>query len=117
MRARTVIPGVLFIVAGLLHFIRPAMYEAIVPPQLGHAALLVAVSGVAEIAGGIGLMIPRLRRLAGFGLIALLLAVWPANIHMALAADQFAFVAPAWALWVRVVLQIPLIAWIERISR
>ena len=117
MRARTVIPGVLFIAAGALHFIRPAMYEQIVPPQLGHAAAVVAISGVAEIAGGLGLMIPQTRRAAGIGLIALLLAVWPANIYMAVEAQHFSAVAPAWALWTRVALQIVLIWWVERISR
>ena len=117
MRARTAIPGVLFIAAGALHFVRPTMYEKIVPPQLGHAPELVAISGLAEIAGGLGLMIPRTRRAAGIGLIALLLAVWPANIYMAVQAEHFSAVAPAWALWTRVPLQVVLIWWIERISR
>ena len=117
MQARTVIPGALFIAAGAMHFIRPAMYEAIVPPQLGHAGALVAVSGLAEIAGGLGLLIPRTRRAAGIGLIALLIAVWPANIYMALEANHFAAVAPAWVLWARVALQVAIIWWIERISR
>ena len=93
------------------------MYEKIVPPQLGHAPELVAISGIAEIAGGLGLMIPRTRRAAGFGLIALLVAVWPANIFMAVEANHFASVAPAWVLWARVPLQIVLIWWVERISR
>ncbi|HEY0382738.1 MAG TPA: hypothetical protein VGC72_11100 [Candidatus Elarobacter sp.] len=117
MRARTAIPGVLFTAAGALHFVRPAMYQQIVPPQLEHAPELVAISGLAEIAGGLGLMIPRTRRAAGIGLIALLLAVWPANIYMAVQSAHFAAVAPAWALWARVPLQVVLIWWIERISR
>jgi len=111
------IPGVLFIAAGMLHFIRPAMYQQIVPPQFGHQAVLVAISGAAEIAGGIGLLVPRTRRAAGFGLIGLLLAVWPANIYMAVEANRFASIAPAWALWARVPLQIVLLWWIERASR
>ncbi len=111
------IPGVLFIAAGALHFVRPAMYQQIVPPQLGHPAALVAISGVAEIAGGIGLLVPPARRAAGFGLIALLLAVWPANIYMAVEAKRFAAIAPAWALWARVPLQAALIWWVERASR
>jgi uncharacterized membrane protein len=117
MRARTAIPGVLFIAAGALHFVRPGMYQQIVPPQLGHAPELVAISGLAEIAGGLGLMIPRTRRAAGIGLIVLLLAVWPANIYMAVEANHFATVGPAWALWARVPLQVVLIWWVERISR
>jgi uncharacterized membrane protein len=114
---RAVITGVLFVAAGALHFIRPAMYEQIIPPQLGHAGLLVAISGIAEVAGGIGLMIPRTRRAAGWGLIVLLLAVWPANIYMAIEAGRFAAVAPAWLLWARVPLQVALIWWVQRISR
>jgi uncharacterized membrane protein len=51
MRLRAVIPGMLFIAAGAMHFVRPAWYHSIVPPQLGHAAELVAISGVCEIAG------------------------------------------------------------------
>ncbi len=117
MHARTAIPGVLFMAAGALHFVRPGMYEKIVPPQLGHAPELVAISGLAEIAGGLGLMIPRTRRAAGIGLIILLLTVWPANIFMAVEADHFAAVAPAWALWARVPLQVALIWWVERVSR
>jgi uncharacterized membrane protein len=114
---RAAITGVLFVVAGALHFIRPAMYQQIVPPQFGHAGMLIAISGIAEIAGGLGLMIPRIRRAAGFGLIALLVAVWPANIFMAVEAGRFAAVAPAWALWSRVPLQVALMWWVERVSR
>ena len=114
---RAAITGVLFILAGAVHFIRPAMYEQIVPPQFGHAPELVAISGIAEIAGGFGLMIPRTRRAAAWGLIALLVAVWPANIFMAVEAGRFAAVAPAWVLWARVPLQIVLIWWVARISR
>ena len=61
---RAAITGVLFIAAGAMHFIRPAMYEQIIPPQFGHAGVLVAISGIAEIAGGLGLMIPHTRRAA-----------------------------------------------------
>jgi uncharacterized membrane protein len=114
---RAAITGILFIAAGALHFIRPAMYEQIIPPQLGHAGLLVAISGIAEVAGGLGLMIPRTRRAAGLGLIALLLAVWPANISMAIEADRFAAIAPAWLLWARVPLQVVIIWWVGRVRR
>jgi uncharacterized membrane protein len=116
MRAST-ITGALFIGAGALHFIRPAMYEKIVPPQLGHAGALVAISGVAEIAGGVGMLLPSTRRAAGIGLLALLVAVWPANIFMAVDARRFAAVAPAWALWVRVPLQVVLLWWVARVAR
>jgi uncharacterized membrane protein len=114
---RAVITGVLFIAAGVVHFIRPGMYQQIVPPQFGHAPELVAISGIAEIAGGLGLIIPRTRRAAGWGLIALLVAVWPANIYMAIEADRFTAAAPAWILWVRVPLQVAIIWWVQRVSR
>src|ERR1700737_2749305 len=112
-----ILTGVLFVGAGAMHFVRPAMYEKIVPPQLGHTGELVVISGIAEIAGGAGLLLPRTRRAAGWGLIALLVAVWPANIFMAVDAERFASVASAWALWARVPLQLGLIWWVERVSR
>jgi uncharacterized membrane protein len=117
MRLRAVIPGMFFIAAGAMHFVRPAMYQKIVPPQLGHAAELVVISGICEIAGGIGLLLPRTRRAAGLGVVALLLAVWPANIYMAVEAERFSRVAPLWALWARVPVQLLLIWWILWASR
>lgn len=116
MRVSTAITGLAFVFAGTMHFVRPGMYQKIVPPQLGHESELVAISGIAEIAGGLGLLMPQTRRAAGYGLIALLLAVWPANIYMA-ADARFASVAPAWALWGRVPLQLVLMWWVERVSR
>jgi uncharacterized membrane protein len=109
---RTVLPAILFLTTGTLHFVHPAFYTGIVPPQFGRADVLVAISGAAELAGGIGLLIPATRNAAGIGLIALLVAVWPANWYMALAADRFAGVGPAWVLWLRVPLQLPLIWWV-----
>jgi uncharacterized membrane protein len=105
-------PAALFLATGTLHFTSPQPFRSIVPPALGHSAELVAISGVAELAGGIGLLVPATRRWAAYGLIALAVAVWPANIYMALASARFAGVAPAWVLWARVPLQIPLIAWL-----
>jgi uncharacterized membrane protein len=109
---RTLLPAVLFLTTGTLHFLRPADYTSIVPPQFGHALLLVQISGIAELAGGLGLLIPATRNVAGIGLIALLIAVWPANWYMALAADRFAAVAPAWVIWLRLPLQLLLIWWV-----
>jgi uncharacterized membrane protein len=112
-----VVPGVFFVAAGAMHFIRPGMYERIVPPQFGHAGELVVISGIAEIAGGAGLLFAPTRRAAGIGLIVLLIAVWPANVYMAVEAKRFAAVAPAWALWARVPVQLALMWWVERASR
>ena len=99
-----------FVGAGVLHFARPEVFERIVPPALTGPGLpsaraLVLASGAAEVAGGLGLLVPRLRRPAGWGLVALLAAVFPANVYMAVAAERFAALAPAWALWARLPLQ------------
>jgi uncharacterized membrane protein len=109
---RTGLPALLFLTSGVLHIVRPALFRSIVPPQFGHTDALVTISGVAEITGGLGLLIQATRNAAGIGLIALLVAVWPANWYMALAANRFASVAPAWVIWLRVPLQIPLIWWV-----
>jgi len=98
--------------AGVNHFIAPEPYVAMVPSVLPAPWALVYISGIAEIAGGLGLILPATRRLAAWGLIALFLAVFPANINMAvndlpLGTRQL----PAWALWGRLPLQLVLIAW------
>jgi uncharacterized membrane protein len=99
-----------FIGAGVNHFVMPGAYRQIVPPRLRHEARrLVVVSGVAEIAGGVGVLLPPLRRRAGIGLVALLAAVFPANIYMARAPGRFRRI-PRWALYGRLPLQ-PLMMW------
>ncbi len=101
-----------FVGAGVLHFVKPRMFEAIVPPSLPSPRLLVYLSGVAEILGGVGLLIPGLREWAGWGLAALLVAVFPANLYMAQRSDRFARLAPRWLLLARLPLQAVLIAWV-----
>ena len=101
-----------FIGAGVMHFIRPRMFTQIVPPQLPAPQTLVAVSGAAEVLGGVGLLIPRLRKAAGWGLVALLAAVFPANIYMATVAERFTSLAPAWVLWARLPLQPLAMLWV-----
>ncbi|OZC03337.1 DoxX family protein [Rubricoccus marinus] len=101
-----------FIGAGVMHFVRPRMFTQIVPPQLPAPQTLVAVSGAAEVLGGVGLLIPRLRKAAGWGLVALLAAVFPANIYMATVAERFASLAPAWVLWARLPLQPLAMLWV-----
>jgi uncharacterized membrane protein len=100
--------AVAFVAAGLNHFRNPTFYRQIVPPQFPAPDVLVAVSGVCEVAGGLGLLVRPLRRAAGWGLIALLVAVFPANVY--LAADPAAAAAadldmPRWLLWARLPLQ------------
>jgi uncharacterized membrane protein len=102
--------AIFFIVAGTFHFVKPDMYLQIMPPYFPDPQLLVAVSGLAEIAGGCGVVIPPLRRVAGWGLIALLIAVFPANIYMLQNHEQF-HIAP-WILWARLPLQIVMGAWV-----
>ena len=102
--------GLLFAAAGVNHFLMPDKYVAIVPPYLPWPFVLVYLSGVAEVALGVLLLIPRFRSRAAWGLIALLIAVFPANLHMALNPEQFPDISPA-ALWVRLPLQGVLVAW------
>ncbi len=101
--------GGLFIAAGLNHFAVPRAYRAIVPPGFGDPARVVAISGVAEVAGGVGVLLPPTRRISGLALIALLLAVYPANLHMARNPERFRRI-PRWALYARLPLQ-PLMVW------
>ncbi|MGH2905696.1 MAG: DoxX family protein [Solirubrobacterales bacterium] len=96
--------GLMYIVSGILHFVIEKFYTSIVPPKFPNPKALVYISGVAEIAGGIGVFIPRTRRLAGKGLIALLIAVFPANVNMALNPDKFNRFTPV-QLWGRLPLQ------------
>jgi uncharacterized membrane protein len=104
-----------FCFGGTMHFVAPAVYAMIVPPRLPNAPLLVLISGVAEILGGLGVLHPRTRRLAGWGLIALLVAVFPANVHMLQLAyvDQSTTLWKA-ALWFRLPLQPLMIWWVWR---
>ncbi len=115
--ARTVF-GALFVLAGVLHFLVPSYYHAIIPSYLPFPATLVAVSGVAEIAGGLGLLIAPLRPIAGIGLIVLLIAVFPANVEMLRQARAQGVSGIVEALlWLRLPFQGVLIWWAWRLSR
>ncbi len=112
--------AVLFVLAGLNHFRSPEVYRQIVPPMFPRPDLLVLISGICEIVGALGLLVRPLRRAAGWGLIALLVAVFPANIYMALRPDALpAWQIPQWLLWARLPLQLVLIAsvwWVSRLE-
>ena len=103
-----------FVLAGTMHFVRPAYYRAIMPPYLPYHREAVIVSGVAEIAGGAAVASPGTRPLARWWLLALLAAVFPANVHMAVNPEQVRGLdldrLPRWALWARLPLQ-PLMMW------
>lgn len=115
--ARTAL-ALFFVVAGTLHFVVPAYYRAIMPSYLPHPATLVALSGAAEIAGGVGLLLPRLRQAAGVGLIILLIALLPANVEM---LQLYRTRGGLWwedlLLWLRLPFQGVLAWWVWRLSR
>ena len=100
-----------FVVAGANHFLNPGPYLAMMPPYLPWHEALIVVSGVAEIVGGLGILIPKMRWLAGWGLIVLLVAVFPANVQVALYGWPGVQI-PQWTLWARLPLQGVLIAWV-----
>ncbi len=106
-----------FVTAGALHFVIPRTYEAIVPPYLPAPRALVYASGVAEMAGGAGLLTRR-RRLAGWWLLATLAAVFPANVHMALHPEEFPRVPGGRAaLYARLPFQLVFAALVRRAMR
>jgi uncharacterized membrane protein len=109
--------GPFFVFAGVMHFVVPRTYEAIVPDYLPAHRELVAASGVAEIAGGLGVMHPRTRRLASWWSIATLIAVFPANLHMALHPDKYKVPGGRTALYVRLPIQLLFIAWAHAAGR
>jgi uncharacterized membrane protein len=104
--------AIVMVAAGANHFLSPATYVAMMPAVLPWPLALVHASGVAEIAGGLGLLVPRTRRAAAWGLIALFVAVFPANVNMAVNELPLGTTTvPAWALWARLPLQLVFIAW------
>ena len=105
--------ALLFVLAGIWHFVHPATYLAIMPPMLPAPLALVYVSGIFEILGGLGLLLTRTRWLAGWGLLALLVVVFPANVYMALIHEQLHIAG--WVAWGRLPLQLPLMWWVWRI--
>ena len=100
-----------FVGAGVFHFARTDFFVSIVPPWLPAPLALVYVSGVCEILGGLGVLPAATRRLAGAGLLALLAAVYPANVEMALHPERFPDLSPA-ALVARLPLQFVFAVWV-----
>ena len=110
--------GPFFVFAGAMHFAIPRTYRRIMPPYVPAHTAMVYASGVAEIAGGAGLMVPKRRRLAGWWLIATMVAVFPANLHMAINHEQFSKVPGGKpALWARLPFQAVFIAWVMSAMR
>jgi uncharacterized membrane protein len=100
-----------FSAAGIAHFASPKFFVSIMPPYIPAHLSLVYVSGFFEILGGLGVLPAATRRLAGYGLLALLAAVYPANLHMALHPELFPKVSRA-ALYARLPLQFVFAAWV-----
>ena len=113
MRRRRLPVALFFLGAGAMHFVKPRAYEAIVPDALPAHREIVYASGVAEIAGALGVLPERSARWAGWWLIATLVAVFPANVNMAVHAERFRAVPEA-LLWLRLPIQAVLIRWVWR---
>ena len=105
-----------FIYFGVDHFINPDFYLSIMPPSFPMHLEAVYISGLFEILGGIGVLLSKTRKLAGWGLFALLIAVYPANIYMALTPEAFPEI-PLSALYFRLVLQFLFFYWAYSVTR
>jgi uncharacterized membrane protein len=110
--------GPFFIGGGLMHFVAPKAYESIVPSYLPAKRALVYASGVAEAAGGVGLLIPATRRPAGWFLVLTLIGIFPANLEMALHPERYPQVpGGSTALKARLPFQALFIAWVLAAAR
>ena len=117
-RVAVIFAGPVMTFAGVMHFVKPHWYMRIMPPYLPAHRELVYASGVAEIAGALGTMHPRTRRPAGLFLIATLLAVFPANVHMAVNPDDYRDVPGGQvALIARLPLQALFVYWVWRATQ
>jgi uncharacterized membrane protein len=106
-----------FVSAGVNHLVNPRFYEAIVPPAMKQQKQrIVLLSGIAEMVGGLGVLIPSTRRLSGVYLVGLLAAIFPANLYMAREPEHFKNV-PRWALFARLPLQPLMMLWAWRSTR
>lgn len=101
----------LFVSTAVMHLVRPAPFVRIVPPYFPHALALVYMTGIAEALGALAFLAPRSRRLGSLGLIALLIAVFPANINMALHPERFRDIATPLFFWFRLPVQLVFIVW------
>ena len=106
-----IVLGIAFVIAGANHFRDPSVYVAMIPPWLPSPETLNIISGAAEIAGGIGVLIPRTRNASATGLILLLIAVFPANLQIALNGWPGMDI-PRWVLAARLPFQLLFIAWV-----
>ena len=109
-----------YLAAGINHFVMPEFYYPLIPDYLGNKATLNILSGIAEIAGAVGLMIPATRKWAAYGIVAMLIAFLPTHIYMITDADKVAFdgkTLPVWVALVRLLVIHPILigwAWWQR---
>jgi uncharacterized membrane protein len=115
MRVGRGLMGAMYLVAGAGHFVATRMYERAMPDYLPAHRALVLLSGAAEMAGGLGVLVGPTRR-AAWGLVVLLVGVMPANVWMVEHPEMWPGI-PVWALWLRLPLQAPLIWWAWRYTR
>jgi uncharacterized membrane protein len=121
-RPSAIAAGMLFTSAGIAHFAKPDFFESIVPDWFPDAALANRLSGAAELAFGLGMFLPRTRKLSALGLLALTVAVFPANVDMAVNNVEPQLVEGRFSRsigtatgplnWVRLPLQLPLVWWL-----
>jgi uncharacterized membrane protein len=122
MRLSRLLLSAFFAFTGTMHFLRPRFFEAIVPPAIeAKKQEVVAISGAAEIAGALLVLPTGTRRFGRWWLLALLTAVFPANVHMAVSPEQIRGLDmrkfPRWALWARLPLQPLAMVWVWRATR
>ena len=110
MKMGRLVLGTVYLVAGAGHFLFTRAYMGIMPDYLPAGRELVLLSGAAEMAGGLGVLLPGTRKFAAWGLVALLVAVMPANIWMVQHPERYPSI-PSWLLWARLPLQLPLMWW------
>jgi uncharacterized membrane protein len=104
--------AVFFVLAGANHFRMPETYLSMIPPMLPWPTALNDISGAAEMLGGIGVLVPATRRFSGWGLIVLLIAVFPANLHAALVGGMSGVTVSRFVLWLRLPFQAVFLAWV-----
>jgi uncharacterized membrane protein len=112
-RALLLVMGVFYVVAGVGHFVTPTAYLPMMPPWLPAHAALIFLSGLAEVLLGIAVLVPATRRLAAWGIVLLLIAIFPANIHIAVNNVPLFGATEGAGIWnwVRLPFQLVLIAW------
>jgi uncharacterized membrane protein len=112
----------LFLIAGTIHLARPAVFEPVMPPWIPWHGICIKISGMLELLGSVGLLTPErtIQRATGWGLVLLLIAVFPVNIHMAMASIRIdGYPSHLWMLWARLLLQPVLIVaviWVARLQ-